>query len=202
MNKRSCRHRYRNLFLTTSANIYIHSLFSQVKRGQIRSTSRLYHGCEVTPIHMKNIASCEKTVMKFRRYRRNMECGTTSPPIKVRVTASRSFFCLSIALFLSAGSMAQSVSSLNAGEYIRAFPNPVSSGFRMEYFLHRTKKLTLRILSMNGQLMQQLADVDNGQWMDIRSLPGGTYILQVTDADGRPMHLQRLNKTDLRMLKP
>lgn len=95
-----------------------------------------------------------------------------------------------------AASIVTSVSSLNAGEYIRAFPNPASSGFRMEFFLHRTKKLTLRILSMNGQLMQQLADVDNGQWMDIRSLPGGTYILQVTDADGRPMHLQRLIKTD------
>ena len=95
-----------------------------------------------------------------------------------------------------AASIVTSVSSLNAGEYIRAFPNPASSGFRMEFFLHRTKKLTLRILSMNGQLMQQLADVDNGQWMDIRSLPGGTYILHVTDADGRPMHLQRLIKTD------
>ena len=196
MNKRPCRHLYRNLFLTTSANIYIHSLFLQVKRGQIRSTSRLYLGCEVTPIHMKNIASCVIMVMKFRPYPRKMECGTTSPTIKVCFTASGSLLSLSIAIFLSAGSMAQSVSSLNAGEYIRAFPNPVSSGFRMEYFLHRTKKLTLRILSMNGQLMQQLADVDNGQWMDIRSLPGGTYILQVTDADGRPMHLQRLIKTD------
>ncbi len=95
-----------------------------------------------------------------------------------------------------AASIVTSIGSLSAGEYIRAFPNPVSSGFRMEFHLRRTKKLTVRILTMNGQLMKQTADIDNGQWMDIRSLPGGTYLLQVTDAEGRPVHLQRLIKTD------
>jgi hypothetical protein len=62
------------------------------------------------------------------------------------------------------------------------YPNPATSGIRIEFVLEKYMRSSLRIYDMNGRtvLNDKLGNINSwNQWHDLSGLPPGLYLLQI-----------------------
>lgn len=66
---------------------------------------------------------------------------------------------------------------------VNVFPNPTTKDLRIS--LSTTAEVEAQLFSQNGQLVKQQEAILHEGSMDLSPLPAGTYILRLTDQDGR-----------------
>ena len=78
-----------------------------------------------------------------------------------------------------------SILRLENGQYVKLYPNPVTSLCRLEYKLIGVRRLYLKVFDLNGSQMLEMKDVASGSVIPVSGWPAGSYLLKVHHEDGR-----------------
>lgn len=84
---------------------------------------------------------------------------------------------------------ALSKTSLTDNSNLLVYPNPVRSSFRIQFNAKTTAQLSATLKDMNGNILWSKNNTNasalSGTTVDASKLPGGIYMLQVTDSNGQ-----------------
>jgi hypothetical protein len=84
-------------------------------------------------------------------------------------------------------------------EIVKAFPNPFSDGFKVEFESKESNALNLRLVSMDGRVVREtVIDCEEGKNTynveKLSSLAEGTYLLNLLDATGYRQSIRLVKK--------
>lgn len=71
-----------------------------------------------------------------------------------------------------------------AGNYFRAYPNPVMSALKIDFRVAGLSAVDMMVFDMQGKLLLRKQNQVNGTLIDLKTLPAGTYRLKVSDRRG------------------
>ena len=78
-------------------------------------------------------------------------------------------------------------------ERIKVFPNPATDKINVELPENMGNDLSLKIYSITGQILLEVNDY-SGEGIDIRFLPSGNYVLEITDVTNRKKWVEKIVK--------
>jgi len=98
-------------------------------------------------------------------------------------TSSEAYYYLSTAVI-----------NLDNDQFIRIFPNPVTSNMSVEFKLVNTKYLYVKLIDMNGRTVAEFKKVKSGEKMNAQQLAKGTYMILLLTDDGKIIYSGKIAK--------
>jgi hypothetical protein len=90
--------------------------------------------------------------------------------------------------------LATSLVNLGNDQYIRVFPNPVVSGLRLEYRINGLAQVNVKIFDVTGKLLLDKPGLRTGSELQLGGLSKGTYLIKVTQKDGKEIMNEKFIK--------
>lgn len=77
--------------------------------------------------------------------------------------------------------VATGVINLGNDQYIRIYPNPVSTAVRLNWKINGSPKMNIQITDLQGHLMKQVSGLRQGDQILMATLPKGVYFIRIYD---------------------
>ncbi|MBM3403191.1 MAG: T9SS type A sorting domain-containing protein, partial [Bacteroidetes bacterium] len=86
------------------------------------------------------------------------------------------------------------VNNLSNGEYFKISPNPTSGELNINYRFSSNKDVYISVIDINGRNVILNRKINSGSKINLGSVSKGSYFIQVKDAKGRILNMNRFEK--------